>query len=473
MSYRFTFLAVAFLTASNVLVWSFLGIERAYANRVYPGVWVQAQPLAGLTREQAIDRLMPINEAMLLQKVTLLIGDQIYQPTLAQLGYQVDTAAMADNALELGRGPSIQQIVTSILDYRKIGTIPILWDIDREKFNNYLTIVSQDVAKEPKNIALSYQDGNLIITPAEEGITIDKDELRQAIQQQARPGEPATIRLSVTKVAPELTNESQIRTAKEQLLKILLKPLTLQAQEQNFELTPATIYSFVTYKPVDSRLTIEFDTAKIKAELATLAKKVDIATVNKEVSAVNNEVLKEGQDGRILDIEDTAKRVAERLNLADFESTVVLKVNKIDRKTIVISPEFQTGRFPGRYLEIDLSAQRLHLIEGDAYHKTFLISTGKWSAPTPIGTFEILNHISVAWSKRYKLFMPNWMAIRPENGSYDGYGVHGLPYWPNGKREGENHLGRPVSHGCIRLGTEEIKYVYEWAQNGTKVIIHQ
>jgi lipoprotein-anchoring transpeptidase ErfK/SrfK len=53
------------------------------------------------------------------------------------------------------------------------------------------------------------------------------------------------------------------------------------------------------------------------------------------------------------------------------------------------------------------------------------------------------------------------------------YGLHALPEWPNGYREGENHLGIPVSHGCVRLSTAAAAQVYSWADVGTIVVIHR
>jgi lipoprotein-anchoring transpeptidase ErfK/SrfK len=101
------------------------------------------------------------------------------------------------------------------------------------------------------------------------------------------------------------------------------------------------------------------------------------------------------------------------------------------------------------------------------------VSTGKWSTPTPIGEFTIKNHIRTAWSNRFKLYMPYWMAIQKPDGDYDGYGIHGLPYWPSGYVEGESHIGRPASHGCIRVGSTHIQYVYDWVTDGTHVFIHE
>jgi hypothetical protein len=66
------------------------------------------------------------------------------------------------------------------------------------------------------------------------------------------------------------------------------------------------------------------------------------------------------------------------------------------------------------------------------------------------------------------LYMPYWMAITPDG----KYGIHELPEWPGGYKEGANHLGRPVSHGCVRLGVGAAKTVYEWASEGTTVVVH-
>ena len=56
---------------------------------------------------------------------------------------------------------------------------------------------------------------------------------------------------------------------------------------------------------------------------------------------------------------------------------------------------------------------------------------------------------------------------------YNGYYIHELPYWPGGYREGEEHLGIPVSHGCVRVGMGAAQNVYNFADIGTLVIIHK
>lgn len=116
-------------------------------------------------------------------------------------------------------------------------------------------------------------------------------------------------------------------------------------------------------------------------------------------------------------------------------------------------------------IEIDLNNQELGYFLGDVRLGKFIISSGKNNS-TPTGTFTIKNKSPKAWSP-YGLWMPFWMGM--DSGKY---GLHELPIWPNGYREGEDHLGTPVSHGCIRLGTSSSEFLYNWTPIDTKVIIY-
>ncbi len=122
----------------------------------------------------------------------------------------------------------------------------------------------------------------------------------------------------------------------------------------------------------------------------------------------------------------------------------------------------------GKVIVIDLSEQAFSYYEEGFRVATHQTSTGALGYKTPIGEYEINNKAELAFSNRYGLYMPYWM-------SFIGglYGIHELPYWPNGYREGEDHLGTPVSHGCVRLGLGSAEEVFNWAEVGTKVIVQE
>jgi len=118
-------------------------------------------------------------------------------------------------------------------------------------------------------------------------------------------------------------------------------------------------------------------------------------------------------------------------------------------------------------IRITISTQKLGYFLGKKKLGEFTVSTGKTSMPTPLGEFTVDNKSPRAWSAAYGLWMPWWLALK--NGYF---GIHELPEWPNGAKEGADHLGQRVSHGCIRLGIGPAKEVYDWAEIGTKVLIN-
>ncbi|MEA3464123.1 MAG: L,D-transpeptidase family protein [Patescibacteria group bacterium] len=117
-------------------------------------------------------------------------------------------------------------------------------------------------------------------------------------------------------------------------------------------------------------------------------------------------------------------------------------------------------------IEINIGAQELSYFLGDVRMDTFSVSTGKPSMQTPKGHYKIDSKHPRAWSS-WGLWMPYWMSL--QNGYF---GIHELPEWPDGSKEGENHLGKPVSHGCIRLGAGPAEFLYNWSDIGTQVFIY-
>jgi len=121
----------------------------------------------------------------------------------------------------------------------------------------------------------------------------------------------------------------------------------------------------------------------------------------------------------------------------------------------------------GKYIDINLAKQHLSIFEDGGRLGTYRISTGKRGMATPTGNFKILAKRGKAWSNKYKLYMPYFMQFTGV-----GHGIHELPEWPGGYKEGAAHLGIPVSHGCVRLGIGPAATVYAFAEVGTPVVIH-
>lgn len=126
-------------------------------------------------------------------------------------------------------------------------------------------------------------------------------------------------------------------------------------------------------------------------------------------------------------------------------------------------------------IHIDLTKQQTTLIENGEIIRKYPVSSGAWETPTPRGTFQIYSKQTLRVSNQDVPYrMPYYMAFTKSK----SHGLHALPYLGNEAtnsdywHEALDHIGRPVSHGCVRLLPEDAKALYEWVSVGTPVIIN-
>jgi lipoprotein-anchoring transpeptidase ErfK/SrfK len=115
-----------------------------------------------------------------------------------------------------------------------------------------------------------------------------------------------------------------------------------------------------------------------------------------------------------------------------------------------------------KWIEVDLSRQRLAARQGNKIIKAFQVSTGTARYPTPKGTFRIYAKYRKVRMRGPGYNLPN---VPHTMFFYGGYAIHGT-YW-------HNNFGHPMSHGCINLSKKHAAWLYKWAPKGTKVKIHR
>ena len=130
--------------------------------------------------------------------------------------------------------------------------------------------------------------------------------------------------------------------------------------------------------------------------------------------------------------------------------------NKIANKIMLLQQSSQ------RWIEIDLSRQRLIAWEGNQPVYAVIISSGKLSTPTRTGTFAVQTKHRVTRMTGPDYDVPDV----PYTMYYDGgMAIHGA-YW-------HNLFGNPVTHGCTNVAVNHAKWLFEWASVGTPVVVHK
>jgi lipoprotein-anchoring transpeptidase ErfK/SrfK len=130
-----------------------------------------------------------------------------------------------------------------------------------------------------------------------------------------------------------------------------------------------------------------------------------------------------------------------------------------------------------KWIEADLSKQIVYLHKGRQIVKTYAVSSGRPGTPTVKGTFKVYKKIKLHdmrgdWNPETK----EWGYVTPNVkwATYfkAGYAFHGS-YWNPEVNKPVDEKRTPRSHGCVNMREKDAKYLYNWAPNGTLVIVHK
>ena len=115
-----------------------------------------------------------------------------------------------------------------------------------------------------------------------------------------------------------------------------------------------------------------------------------------------------------------------------------------------------------RWLQVDLSSQRLYAWEGDTPVYAVIVSTGKPSTPTVRGVFAIQSMHRTTRMRGADYDVPNvpWTMY-----FHRGYAIHGA-YW-------HHNFGTPVSHGCVNVAVDHAEWFFNWSSIGTPVVVQE
>jgi lipoprotein-anchoring transpeptidase ErfK/SrfK len=120
-----------------------------------------------------------------------------------------------------------------------------------------------------------------------------------------------------------------------------------------------------------------------------------------------------------------------------------------------------------RTLLVSIADRKLAVIENGAVKKVYPVAVGKNSAPSPTGSFLIVDRVTdPSYYHASKVVPPGphnplgtrWMGL-----SEKGYGIHGT--------NAPKSIGHAASHGCIRMARPDLEELFSQMRVGDAVLI--
>lgn len=134
------------------------------------------------------------------------------------------------------------------------------------------------------------------------------------------------------------------------------------------------------------------------------------------------------------------------------------------------APELPRKTGEGRRVVYSNSLQWVWVVDkNDEVIRSMPVS-GRRGVPAP-GTYKVTTQSAWSFSLDFEGVNFRWMtrfAFGPEGGNI---GFHEIPR-KNGKpMQTESQLGSFAGSGCVRMATEDVKFIFRWAKPGTTVVV--
>lgn len=424
--------------------------------------------LGGLTRAEARDKLAKQAESY---EVKLQVGDKAYALKPADLGVIYDVNTTLSDAYLQGREHWYAPV--ALLQDQPNQTARYSYSMSQEKQRQLVDTVVSESGRAPVDASIVISDGKPQVKAEESGLSLSKDEVTAALDEHITSLNTQSISLK-PKVQQARIRSQHLTPAVEQTKQLLAVPVTITYQGQVFQPTPAQMGGWISYDKSASDqqpgLTPKVNLDGVKNYLQSVATKVNQNPVNRKIRVENGQSTEEraGKEGIQLDQETLAAGIGQAVTNKQAYSgeAPIKKVPFQTEYNRVMTLDY------GRYIEINLSRQRLWVYQDKKVIYESPITSGATGAgyPTATGLFSIqakqtnrnLNGYAIGYD--YNVFVKYWMPF------HGNYGLHDAS-WRSAFGGQDYYYGG--SHGCVNLPNATAAFIFGWATVGTPVWVHK
>jgi lipoprotein-anchoring transpeptidase ErfK/SrfK len=469
---------------------SLIRVERG--DRILRGVHALGIDLGGRSKAQAARTLRGVWD----QRTIEVVADEVVGlHTPSELGIVLDGAAMADTAHALSRSAS--HIEAIVRQEPPISVAPI-WGIDATISERFMNQLASRFNQPRRDASISREGTSVQVYPAEVGRALHVGDAVTWLQQHA-----SDLLVDRRWELPVLVLEPMIddaSAAAAEARDLLANSLSLRLYDpiadeaSTWTLSPAVWAPWVKLGLQGQRpaaLEWELDAAKaetgLSGRMAALYPELELS-MSQAVPAVTEAIGSGSWQAELrlfhkpvqytVQEDETLASIAfdhgipyPWIQHANPGFTDTIRVGQV---LVIPSPDLLMPLpiVEGKRITVSLSSQMMWAYQNGELLWEWPVSTGIDSSPTSPGVFQVQTHELEAYGAEWDLYMPHFVGIYEPGPNADLMnGFHGFPWRDGTQLLWTNDLGRPATYGCILLSSDNAARLYEWAEEGTVVVI--
>lgn len=284
-------------------------------------------------------------------------------------------------AYNIGRTGNILNIIRQITTVAAKGNdIPVSYDLDENKLNNYIENNFSFLEKPGKDASLIFVNDSLKEIPAQTGYTINQDDLKQKIiaNIQNLTRDPISIKMLIS--SPKITDD-KIKKAQTQAINLTTKKIYIQFENKSWILEKKIVESSLKFIPDANPankneiiLGIEITPDLINDYLENIQLEINREPSNAIFGTKDGQIIIEsgGETGAVLSLDKSTQKIID-----EMRKEAVNNIDNIEIKLVVEEKEPLIGKKALEDMKIDsLLGQGKSNFAGSPVNRRHNIATG-------------------------------------------------------------------------------------------------
>jgi hypothetical protein len=181
--------------------------DAATSDRLLPGVKIGGLDVGEMSRAEAIAAVSREAESRLERHIQIAANDRTWAVSGKTLGTTPIIEPVVDRALAANAGYSWPERVFRRTFNRSVAySVDLRFRPDAGRVRTYLAGLAAEIAEEPTNAQVDYENGEVVLRRPAAGWTLPVKEALRAVRR-ALAGGSETVQLPVQRIEPEVTRE--------------------------------------------------------------------------------------------------------------------------------------------------------------------------------------------------------------------------------------------------------------------------
>jgi len=347
---KIIFLIIIFLIIASIGIAGYFDYQK-YSDKILPNVFINGENYSDLTQKEAESKLEEKLKDFQEKGIGMAYEKSSYNASFEELGIDISAEETVSNAFIYGhRNSAIENLKERISAFRNNINIQLVYKIDEEKFGNYIKKNLAEIEDRPKDFGYKYEEDEFIPIPAESGMVINADKLKNDISQNILGLENKAVRIELIQKDPGASADKNDQ-ALLQANNLLAKKIVLKYNSSQWKVQKEDFALWIDFEAMDNPnnksgkiLGASASEEKIKDYFLNLVPQINREPVNAQLEFKKGkiEIFSLSQEGIALDIEKNINEIKKIIfaeeNYKDSSET------EIDVRLIIekVQPEITT-----------------------------------------------------------------------------------------------------------------------------------